>query len=208
MEKEFEASTEQRIIQAARKVFTQRGFDGARMQEIADEAGINKALLHYYFRSKEKLFDVIFTTLLGKFHEAFQAIFSADCSFTEKIRLMVETDIDILMAHPDVPLFVLREIAREPNTMAERIRSAGLADIMVVFTRQVKSAIRKKEIRKVDPVELLINILALNRFPFIGKPMIQAMAGVSEKSFQAMMKRRKEHVAELIISDLQRGLDS
>ena len=206
MKKEREESTEQRIIEAARKVFTQRGFDGARMQEIADEAGINKALLHYYFRSKEKLFEVIFADLLGKFQVAFQAIFASDKSFTEKIRLMVETDIDILMRYPDMPLFVISEIARNPQKIAGRVSGAGLSGMVEEFARQVRSAARRGEIRKADPLELLINILALNRFPFVGKPMIRAIAELSEESFLAMMKRRKKQVADLVIGDLKRGL--
>lgn len=208
MKKELEGSTEERIIDAARNVFTQHGFNGARMQEIADKAGINKALLHYYFRSKEKLFDTIFIDLLGKFQGAFQAIFASDKPFLEKIRLVVEADIDILMKYPEVPLFVLSEISRKPQEMTERVGEIGLQKLMEEFARQVRSAARKGEIRKVDPMELMINILALNRFPFIGKPLLQAIAAMPDKDFYAMMKRRKKSVAELIVNDLQRGLET
>lgn len=208
MKKELEASTEQRIIDAARKVFTQHGFHGARMQEIADEAGINKALLHYYFRSKEKLFDVIFIDLLGKFQAAFQGIFASDKPFPEKIRLTIESDIDILMRYPEVPLFLLSEIARQPEHIAERVREIGLSNLLEEFSRHVRRAVRKGEIRKVDPLELMINILALSRFPFVGRPLLQAIADIEDDDFQAMMKRRKKQVADLLIGDLQRGLSA
>lgn len=206
MGKEYQASTEERIIAAARTVFTRRGFHGARMQEIADEAGINKALLHYYFRSKEKLFEVIFTDLFGKFQTAFFSILASDRPLVEKIRLIVETDIDLLMQHPDVPLFVLHEMARNPEQMAERAGAAGLPDLIGEFSRQVKRAARKGEIRKIDPIDLLVNILALNRFPFVGRPMLQSITGIDEASFRAMMKRRRTQVAELIIGDLKRRI--
>ncbi len=203
--KETDRSTEERIIRAAREVFIGRGFDGARMQEIADKAGINKALLHYYFRSKQQLFEVVFTETLGKFQQTFIRILSSDKPLIEKIRAMVSEDIDILMKNPNIPLFVISEVAKNPEGMTERARDAGLPKLIEEFSKQVRSAVRRKEIRRVDPVDLLINILSLNRFPFIGQPMLCSMIESREEKFQAMMKKRTASVAELIINDLQRN---
>ncbi len=203
MKKERDVTTEQRILEAARKVFIDHGFNGARMQQIADEAGINKALLHYYFRSKEKLFDVIFTDLLGRFQIAFFSILASERPLVEKIRMMVEEDIDLLTAHPEMPLFIISEVARNPEHVARRAGDAGISGLFREFSRQVKEGIANGDIREVDPVDLLINILALNRFPFIGKPMIQAVIGISDDRFRKLMRSRKKSVAELIIRDLQ-----
>lgn len=203
MTKERDITTEQRILEAARKVFTDDGFNGARMQQIADEAGINKALLHYYFRSKEQLFDVVFTDLLGQFQIAFFTILASDKPLIEKIRLMVEEDIELLMKHPEMPLFIISEVARNPEKTARRANAAKISGLFKEFSRQVKEGIATGEIREVDPIDLLMNILALNRFPFIGKPMIQSVIGLSDDRFQKLMRSRKKSVAELIIGNLK-----
>ena len=198
MKEERDITTEQRILKAARKVFIEYGFNGARMQLIADEAGINKALLHYYFRSKEQLFDVVFTDLLARFQIAFFTILASDKPLIEKIRLMVEEDIELLM-----PLFIISEVARNPEKTARRANAAKISSLFKEFSRQVKEGIAEGEIREVDPIDLLMNILSLNRFPFIGKPMIQSVIGLSDDRFQKLMKSRKRSVAELIIGDLK-----
>ena len=205
---EADISTEQRIVRAAREVFMTRGFDGARMQQIADEAGINKALLHYYFRSKQQLFEVVFTETLGKFQQAFIRILSSEQPLIEKIRSMVAEDIEILIENPDIPLFVISEVAKNPDQMTDRARKVGMPKLIEEFSKQVRSAVRRKEIRRIDPVELLINILSLNRFPFIGKPVLCSMIGIDEKKFHAMMKKRKTSVADMIVNDLQRTISS
>ena len=193
-------------MNAARDVFLRQGFDGARMQEIADRAGINKAMLHYYFRSKNQLFDVVFTETLGMFHQIFREILLSDRPFVEKLRMMIERDIDVLMEHPDIPLFVVTEVARNPEQMGERARGTHLAGLIEEFSRQVRSAVRKKQIRRVDPLDLLMNLLSLNRFPFVAGPMLRSLAGVEEKKFQTLMKRRKKTVADLLVGDLTRNL--
>ncbi|MCB0714277.1 MAG: TetR/AcrR family transcriptional regulator [Ignavibacteriae bacterium] len=203
MKEERDITTEQRILKAARKVFIEYGFNGARMQLIADEAGINKALLHYYFRSKEQLFDVVFTDLLARFQIAFFTILASDKPLIEKIRLMVEEDIELLMKHPEMPLFIISEVARNPEKTARRANAAKISSLFKEFSRQVKEGIAEGEIREVDPIDLLMNILSLNRFPFIGKPMIQSVIGLSDDRFQKLMKSRKRSVAELIIGDLK-----
>lgn len=204
--KEQDTTTQGRIVEAARDVFLQQGFDGARMQEIADRAGINKAMLHYYFRSKKQLFDVVFTETLGMFHQMFQEVLLSDATFVEKLRMMIEKDMTVLMDHPDIPLFVISEVARNPEQMSERARGAHLSGLIEEFSRQVRSAIRKKQIRRVDPFDLLINLLSLNRFPFVAGPMLRSLAGMDEKKFLKLIQRRKKTVADLLIGDLTRNL--
>src|SRR3712207_2537327 len=105
--KQKDQNTEQRILQAAKTVFMHRGMAGARMQDIADEAGINKAMLHYYFRSKEKLFEVIFREAIGKFLPKINATIALDCSLFEKIHIFCREYITVLMENPYIPLFII-----------------------------------------------------------------------------------------------------
>lgn len=195
-------STQERIVDAAREAFVLRGFDGARMQDIADRAGINKAMLHYYFRSKQQLFNVVFRETLGKFQSAFVAVLQSDKPFVEKIRTMVEKDIDMLVRHPEIPMFVLTEMSRRSHAMEELAIDAKLPELLKEFSRQAKAAARRKEIRNVDPLDLFLNILALNRFPFIAHDMLTTAAGITEKKFNLMMTKRKRSVADLLINDL------
>src|SRR5690349_22190096 len=99
-------STQDRILDAARKVFVRKGMAGARMQDIADEAGINKALLHYYFRSKEKLFEQIFKELSFQFLPRVNAIFESDGSLFEKIEMFCSEYISKMIENPFIPLFI------------------------------------------------------------------------------------------------------
>ena len=108
-------STEKQILEAAQKVFVLKGFDGARMQEIADEAGINKSLLHYYFRSKENLFESIFIDAFMKVQANLADLVSSDRPFLEKIQNFIDLYLDILTANPYLPAFVSHEVNRNPE---------------------------------------------------------------------------------------------
>ncbi len=117
----IEKSTEEKILAAAKKVFIAKGMAGARMQDIADEAGINKALLHYYFRSKEKLFEMIFMEAAQKLFPKINFIFESDVSLFEKIENFCEEYITIMSENPYLPLFVLNEISRDPEIFMKKI---------------------------------------------------------------------------------------
>src|ERR1700733_6700263 len=106
-----ESSTEEKIKEAAKKLFTRKGFAATRTRDIAEEAGINLALLNYYFRSKQKLFDII---MLENFRQFIQGItvkvYDETASMEEKIGQIATAYIDFLTQHPDLPLFVLNEL--------------------------------------------------------------------------------------------------
>lgn len=117
---EIDKNTEQKILDAARVVFTRQGFAAARMDDIATEAGINRALLHYYFRSKQKLFDVIFEENLSRFYRSFIEILSSELDLESKIRNLISAEIDMLLENRDLPLFIISEASRNPEMMVEK----------------------------------------------------------------------------------------
>ena len=119
--KETDNQTRDRIFKAASDIFEEKGFDGTRMQEIADRAGINKALLHYYFRTKDQLFAAVFQVLLKKMFEKIISIFMEDISFKDKIRKFFDEHIEILIKNPKLPIFLLNEISHNPD-LVEGIR--------------------------------------------------------------------------------------
>lgn len=118
-------NTEDKIIEAAKEVFIKKGMDGARMQEIADEAGINKALLHYYFRSKEKLFDAIFERVIRMAFPRISQIIFSDLHFRVKVEQAIDTYLDLLMKHPYLPAFILKEINRDASLFINLIKKFG-----------------------------------------------------------------------------------
>jgi len=191
---------EKAILDAARKVFTRKGFAAARMDEIAREAKINKALLHYYFRSKENLFDLVFEQRLGEFFGALAGILAKPMPLMEKIAAIVAQDIDMLRSRPDLPIFVLQELAHNPERLVEAARSVNMGPftLMKSFKLQVADAVEKKEIKPIDGGQLLINIMSMAIYPFIAKPLIKAVQGMDESQFDRMIQQRKKEVARFV----------
>ena len=116
------SATELKILAAARKVFIRKGLDGARMQEIANEAGINKALVHYYFRNKQKLFEAVFIEAFGKFLPQVSEVIMQEISLIEKIEAVVSRYIDFLQKNPYLPNFVLNELSHEPGNLIKLMK--------------------------------------------------------------------------------------
>lgn len=195
-------NTEKRIIEAAREIFVRKGFDGARMQEIADKAGINKALLHYYFRSKEQLFAKIFERLTHNIPTSLLAILTREISFLDKVRLIVHDEIKNLQEHPELPMFVIREISRDPVRFTQILSSSPMTQVYKTFAAQVHAAIEQREIRPIEPLQLFLHILALTRFPFVAMPMVKVISGVSTEEYAMLISKRAEEVATLLVQSL------
>lgn len=201
MVKDKEAKTEEKILTAARKVFLIRGMDGARMQDIADEAGINKALLHYYFRSKDKLFEQIFLETATSFLPKVIAILESDDPLFQKIERFCDEYISQLIQTPYVPIFVLNEINRQPKAFLKKIVGKNPPPVFNVLV-QIEKETKAGAIKAVDPIQLLLNIISLCLFPFVASPLVQLITGINEKQFSALMEKRKREVPQLIIESL------
>ncbi|MEO8796112.1 MAG: TetR/AcrR family transcriptional regulator, partial [Daejeonella sp.] len=196
-------STEQKILQAARKVFISSGMAGARMQDIANEAEINKALLHYYFRSKEKLFDTVFKEVSGNLFPKINSIFEADISLFEKIEQFCEAYIEKLIENPFIPLFVLNEMNRNPEAFAEKILGGKKPNLKIVFT-QVQENIKQGIIKSIKPEHLFMNMISMCIFPFVAKPMYVAVSGAKESDFLKLMQERKTEIPKFIIDSIRK----
>ena len=195
--------TEERILAAARKVFIAHGLTGARMQEIADEAGINKALLHYYFRSKEKLFETILTETMQSFLPRINAIFTSELPVEEKIAAFCSEYIDKMLDNPFIPLFVVNEINNQPDDFFKKIWGGKKPDVGILV-KQLEAAAKEKMIRPVSPVQLILNIMSMCVFPFVAKPMFQRVMGITDKQFRLLMEERKKEIPAFIMAALRR----
>ena len=201
--KEKDKSTEEKILDAARKVFVQKGLDGARMQDIADEAGINKALLHYYFRTKDKLFEMIFMETVGKIFPRFEMILLSDMDFFEKIRQIVSSYIEVIIHNPYLPLFVLNEMNKNPEFGIVDFFKVQRPVVIHRFMEDIEKEVSKGTIKAVSPAHLLVNMMSMCIFPFVAKPVINIMLDLDELQFRNMMEQRKRVVAEFIIESIK-----
>ena len=192
-----EATTEGKIKEAARKLFTQKGFAATRTRDIAEEAGINLALLNYYFRSKQKLFDLIMMENFRQFLQGVTVHFQDEqMTMVERIQRIVEAYIDFLTEFPDIPLFILNEIRGNPSKIVAKIHEeAGPARNR--FLKQMQDA-HKAGKSAMDPFHFIANLVGLTVFPFVGRPVLLRVTGVSDEKFDEFMQERKKLVPQWI----------
>ena len=204
MVKKKDQPTQERIVAAARKAFLSKGLAGARMQDIADEAGINKALLHYYFRSKEKLFEMIFMEAAQKLFPKINFIFESNMPLFEKIEHFANEYITVMLENPYLPSFVLNEINQDPVSFFKKLNDKfGFPDPSL-FLKQIEREIKKGNIKRINPVQLLMNMLSLCIFPFMARPLFQLRMRVGEARFREFMEQRKKEVPKFIIDSIKR----
>jgi AcrR family transcriptional regulator len=185
-------STEEKIKQAARKLFTQKGFAAVRTRDIAEEAGINLALLNYYFRSKQKLFDLVMMENFRQFlHIISGKLLDESIPVHHKIEIVVETYIDMLTQNPDLPLFILNEIRANPAHISAEIDKEA-APMRNLFFKQLQAAGEQGHIKQMEPLHFIANLVGLTVFPFVGKPILQRLTGTSDEAFYQYMQERKK----------------
>jgi TetR/AcrR family transcriptional regulator len=203
VKKQKDAGTQQRILEAARKVFLEKGMAGARMQDIADEAGINKALLHYYFTNKDMLFEQIFAHTSQTFIPHINETIESDAPLFEKIEHICNDYVSMLMLNPYMPLFLFNEINKQSSDFLKRMWGKQKPNLSKFIT-QVQQEIKKGTIKPIHPAHLYMNIMSMCVFPFLGKPMMQFITKMSEKEFTQLMEERKKLVAKFIIDSIRK----
>ena len=197
------ASTEETILEAARKVFMQKGFAAARMCEIAKIAGINQALLHYYFRSKERLFARIFREEFAHLFASIGAIIQQDLPLKEKIRQIVKVDLEKLMSMTELPMFIMSELYRNPEIILKDLDNVPIKKITSRLEEDINAEVKAGLIRYMDAKELMINIQSLTIYPILAKPLLIHRMGHTEKSFNQLMEKRKNDIVEFIWNSIK-----
>lgn len=197
-------STEERILNAAKQIFVVKGMAGARMQDIADQAGINKALLHYYFKNKEKLFETIFLEAAQKLFPRINEIFNSDQPLFEKIESFCDEYITMIMENPYLPLFVLNEINQDPEYFMKKVWSGNAKPHPEKFLKQIEIEVKKGKIKNISPLHLLMNLISMTIFPFVGKPMFQKNMSLDELQFRSVMEQRKKEIPRFIIDAIKK----
>lgn len=202
--KEEQKQTEQKIFESAVEVFEEKGMDGARMQDIADRAGINKSLLHYYYRSKEKLFNAVFELIATRMFKQFVGIFEGEDPFEEKIRNFFQTHISFLAKNKNLPIFFLNEIHKNPERLQNIISKISVLPAYQNLYAQYMKEVEEGKWVKVDLEQLVINTIALSVFPFAARPLIEGILMQTGSSFEAFIEERKTAAADFVLNALKK----
>lgn len=189
---------EAEILEAAKRVFHKKGMAGARMQEIADEASINKALLHYYYRSKQLLFEAVFKNAFHLLAPQLNKILDDDSDLFEKIRKFTNSYISFVIKHPYLPSFIINELNKNPEFIQKLISEKDFPTISK-FKEQVNDYKAKGIIKSISAEQLFINIISLNILPFVAAPLIKGFLKIEDNSYQQILENRKTEVADFII---------
>jgi AcrR family transcriptional regulator len=194
-------NTEERILEAAKTVFHTRGFEGTRMQEIADEAGVNKALLHYYFRNKETLFRGVFEDAFTKLLTRINEIFYSDKPILIKIETFLDYYLEFLSQNSFLPIFILNSIYTRPEQLKTLLEKKNLSpeNLLERIRKQIKDEMKLE----IDPFHIYINILSLCIFPVLARPMIENMFNLTPEKADKFYEERKKAVPEFILNALK-----
>lgn len=198
---EKDTSTELKIKEAATRVFISKGFNGCTSREIAKEAGMNVALVNYYFKSKGHLFEIVISSVIETFAESLFEVFKSDLPLVSKIRIFIEKEYDFLSNHPEIPSFIINELSKQE---AHFFQTVGFSDAMkdAKIEAQVKEAQEKGEMRKINLVNIILLLMSNTHFPFISRPMIQSIHTIKEADYNTHLILHKQYVIDMLINYL------
>lgn len=203
---ELQETTREKIKAAALELFMERGYDGARMQEIADRAGANKALIHYYFSSKDELFEAIIRETFEELFQLFDQVETSEFKDpSEMIAHMVRTHFQFISSHPNLPRILVREL-NSNNPIAEQVLTELFeqfgTDRLTRMLALIKEKIAAGKLRSVDPKQTLWNIVALNIFYFVFKPFLRAAWPEDIANEPQLLQEREQAIIDLLLYGL------
>jgi TetR/AcrR family transcriptional regulator len=202
--------TEQQILDAAHAVFVRRGTSGARMQDIAAEAGVNQALLHYYFRSKERLSEAVFRRAAAQLLPRVIEAMASELSIEDKIARVVELELDHLLRVPYLPGYIISELHHHPERARQLISAVtGMTPEDVrprVVTRlreQLDAGVRDGRFRPIAPDQFIVNLFSLCIFPFAARPMLMALLGLDQPGFERFIGQRRDQLTAFVLGAMR-----
>lgn len=202
-----ELNTEEKILHAARDVFQKKGMTGARMQEIADKAGINKALLHYYYRTKDKLFEKVFEMAFSLFIPKVKEMMGSDKPIFEKIEFFVDSYLNLLQKHPYIPGFVISELNRNPDILVnlfEKNVRLQQDNMIEKLNQQIQNEVSQGVLKPITAQNLMVNAISLCLFPIVARPILQGVLfGNDKKEYEGFLQQRKDFVKEYLINSIK-----
>ncbi len=199
----YNIDTSEKILNAATHEFEEKGYNGTRMQGIANRAGINKALLHYYYKSKDALFQIIIHKAFKVFIPQIVSVFEEDTDLFTTIEKFTSSYIDVYIKNPRVPSFITQEINNNPERLVNLIQSSGVN--VEIFKNKIIKAVKEGQIIDIDPEQLIVNIVSLCLFPFVAKPIVtKLILRGNDKDFDRFMEKRKNEISTFIIKGIRK----
>jgi TetR/AcrR family transcriptional regulator len=195
--------TEEKIFDAAAAEFIERGMDGARMQNIADRAGINKALLHYYYRSKDYLFDAVFQKIAMRVFRKFAPVLDENLTLEDKIRFFYREHITFMQENPRLPAFILNEINRNPDRIKKFIRKVEFSNFWNTLEKQHHEELVRYNITPESFPQIMTSLASLSVFPFAAKGIIETILESIGTDFDDYIEERKIFAAEFVIAAIK-----
>lgn len=194
-------NSEQAILEAAEREFLTRGYDGARTTSIAEAAGVTHAMLHYYFRTKEQLFNRILDEKMRMMSESvLTALGQPELPLDERLRDGIARHFDFIAANPDLPRFIVNEVFSHPeryDAMRGRIREVA-ERLMGDVQCELDAAAARGESERIDVRMLLLDIISLNVFSFIAYPVIEPILGDLTADRERFFALRKAETLEIV----------
>lgn len=198
----LEKETEEKIFKAAQTVFQKRGFEGARMQEIADEAEINKSMLHYYFRSKDKLFMEVFRAGVRKIMPQLFGILKSELPIEQKVQDIVVFYHEMFKENRHLPSFVVYEMNQHPERFTGFIEGMNI-HLPEVFTKQVNTEVQQGRMKNISPEQFLLNIVSMCMMPMLARTMVKTIFSLDEKGYSDLLEERKALIPKIIFNGVK-----
>lgn len=193
-----------KIIDSAKKIFIEKGYEGTSIRDIATEAEVNIAMVNYYFRSKENLFQQIFMEIYGALLQNAIEGESENLALKEKIDLLVSFILDNVSKTPRLPAFVIEEINRDSENFMNEEFIKGISRFSDFFKKQIEEEVKTGNIRPIDPMDLFINIVSMCVFPFLGLPVLGQVIGGNDFDVSAFIDHRREQVTDFVLHALRK----
>lgn len=197
------SSTEEKILEAAKRVFQRKGYDGTKMSDIAKEAGINQALLHYYYRNKDRLFQSVYHHAILTLFPKITDILNTENPLEEKIRLFVDTYYQLLSENPFLPVFIMHEMSSHPERIKKFFTSHHLIRPKKML-EQYREGVKCGKYFDMEPEQFFVNLIALCVIPFAAKPVIQTALGMDDAMYSRFIQVRQKQLADWIIHGMKK----
>lgn len=198
-------SMELKILETAERLFLGKGYALVSTTEIAREAGCNQALVHYYFRTKEKLFDAVFKKKAKLFLMEFLKISDEPLPFEEKLRRKVSAHYDMLLANPQIPFLIMNEVLTNPERLNElkETLSPIVGTVFGQLESELREEIRKGTVRPMSAFDIILTLISLNIVPFLGASVMKKVLGLDDDGVRSVLLGRKNENIEIILRSLR-----
>ena len=201
--KAVNADVREKIIRVSRELFIKKGFKGTTIRDIAAAAGVNVAMVNYYFQSKNKLFETIFEESFGMLVTKIFTAVDSDLPFFEMVRKWIYAYYEVLKEMPDLPIFVLSELGRNPEMFEQRLRLKDAYQIYARLAIRMNEEQKKGIIRKIAVSDFLLNVASMSIFPFVFAPVATSFLNLPKEMYAGILEEHKESVVDFIINALK-----